>query len=384
MSDPREPINLFVPSYRVEECLAEIRECLEGGWTGLGFKTLQFEKMWKAYSGVQNAHMTNSATAALHLALRVLKQTGQWEDGDEVITTPLTFVSTNHAILYERLTPVFADVDETLCMDLTDAFMKVTSKTRAILFVGMGGNVGKMSDIRTYCRAKGLKFILDAAHMAGTYLWADHVGRPDDAACFSFHSVKNLPTADAGMVCFQNPALDALARRLSWLGIDKDTYTRTAERKKYAWKYEVPETGFKYHGNSVMAAMGIAQLRHLEEDNIIRRELAMRYDEVLKDGGAFYKRVPITDGCTPSRHLYQVLAEHRDELVDHLNSKNIFPGVHYIPNTEYPMYHRFGPTPPNAAMYSGKILSLPLHLRMTTAHVDRVASEIRSFYGKPL
>ena len=107
-----KPIQLFVPHFRIEECLAEIRECLEKGWTGLGYKTVAFETAWKAYTDLPYAHFLNSATAGLHLAVRLLKQRDGWREGDEIITTPLTFVSTNHAMLYENLHPVFADVDE--------------------------------------------------------------------------------------------------------------------------------------------------------------------------------------------------------------------------------------------------------------------------------
>ena len=109
-----KPIQLFVPTFRIDECLAEVRECLEKGWTGLGFKTTAFEDAWKAYTGLPHAHFLNSATAGLHLAVRLLKERHGWSDGDEIISTPLTFVSSNHAILYERLRPVFADVDEYL------------------------------------------------------------------------------------------------------------------------------------------------------------------------------------------------------------------------------------------------------------------------------
>lgn len=112
-----DAIQLFQPTFRVEECLAQIRECLEVGWTGIGFKTNEFESAWKDYTGLPHAHFLNSATSGLHLALQLLKDKYGWEDGDEVITTPLTFVSTNHAILYSNLRPIFADVDEFLCLD---------------------------------------------------------------------------------------------------------------------------------------------------------------------------------------------------------------------------------------------------------------------------
>ena len=96
-------INVFVPKFRTEEILEEIRECLDKGWTGMGFKTVEFEEAWKKYTNLPNAHFVQSATAGLHLALHIYKKMEGWEDNDEIITTPLTFVSTNHAIIYEGL-----------------------------------------------------------------------------------------------------------------------------------------------------------------------------------------------------------------------------------------------------------------------------------------
>ena len=110
MSDKN--IQLFVPTFRTEECLEQIRECLEKGWTGLGFKTVQFEEAWKEYTGLENAHYLNSATVGLDMAVDILKETKGWKDDDEIISTPMTFVSTNHAVLYNNMKVVFADIDE--------------------------------------------------------------------------------------------------------------------------------------------------------------------------------------------------------------------------------------------------------------------------------
>src|SRR5476649_2201798 len=110
-------IQLFTPTFRVEECLEEIRKCLEVGWTGLGFKTVEFEEAWKGYTNHRNAHFLNSATAGLNLALKIFKDEFGWRDGDEVISTPVTFISTNHAILHANMNVVFADVDHYGCLD---------------------------------------------------------------------------------------------------------------------------------------------------------------------------------------------------------------------------------------------------------------------------
>ena len=150
-------IQLFVPTFEIDECLSEIKECLEKGWTGIGYKTVEFEEAWKKYTRFNNAHFLNSATAALHLAVKVLKIQNNWEDGDEIISTPLTFVSTNHAIMYENLKVVFADVDEYLCLDPKDVENKITGKTKAIIFVGLGGNIGRYKEIVQICKKYSLK-----------------------------------------------------------------------------------------------------------------------------------------------------------------------------------------------------------------------------------
>jgi dTDP-4-amino-4,6-dideoxygalactose transaminase len=375
-----EPIHLFVPTFRVEEVLAEIRECLEKGWTGLGYKTVEIERRWREHSGLPHAHFLNSASSGLHLAVRLLRENGGWQDGDEVITTPLTFVSTNHAILYERLRPVFADIDEFLCLDPSSVAERIGARTRAVMFVGLGGNPGRYAEVRALCRERGLKLILDAAHMAGTWIGARHAGDDADVAVFSFQAVKNLPTADSGMICFADARLDEEVRKWSWMGINKDTYMRTLSVGTYKWRYDVEQVGFKYHGNSIMAAMALVGLRYLEEDNTLRRRLCARYDTRL-DGAPGVERVPLARGCTPSRHLYQVLVDERDDTMVRLNENDIYPGVHYWDNTFYRMYAAGSGTCPRARRASERLISLPLHLRLTEAGVDRVAATLRKVVG---
>jgi dTDP-4-amino-4,6-dideoxygalactose transaminase len=368
-------IQLFVPNFRVEECLNEIRECLEKGWTGLGFKTNQFEEAWKAYTGLSNAHFLSSNTVGLHLAIELFKSKYGWSDGDEIITTPLTFVSSNHAILYSRLTPVFADVDDSLCLDPESIAARITDKTRAVVFVGLGGNVGQYEKVLRLCRERGIKMILDAAHMSGSRFKGVHVGHDADAAVFSFQAVKNLPTADSGMICFQDVEDDTRARKMSWLGINKDTYARTASQGAYKWMYDVEEVGFKYHGNSIMAAIGLVQLKYLDNDNSYRRQLGNWYEELL-GGQEKVRLIPITPGCESSRHLFQIRVKNRDELMLALNEHDVYPGVHYRDNTEYRMYENEENRCPNARAASKEILSLPMHMRISRSDVELIAELI--------
>lgn len=374
-------IQLFVPTFRVDECLEGIRECLEKGWTGLGYKTIEIEESWKAYTGLPHAHFLASNTVGLHLAFHMLKKKYGWDDDCEVITTPLTFVSTNHAIVQSGLKPVFVDVDQYLCLDPVDVERKITEKTRAVIFVGIGGNTGQYPAIVNLCREKGLKLILDAAHMAGTRLDGRHVGHDADATVFSFQAVKNLATADSGMICFKDSEDDEWARKLTWLGINKDTYARTSSQGTYKWMYEVEELGFKYHGNSIMASIALVSLRYLDRDNSYRRQLAKWYEAELTQVPGI-QIIPIAKGCESSRHLFQIRVEKRDELMLALHENDIYPGVHYRDNTEYSLYSFGKGVCQNASNASKEILSLPMHMAVTNFDVKRIVSVLLSFSKK--
>ncbi|MDR3126315.1 MAG: DegT/DnrJ/EryC1/StrS family aminotransferase [Rickettsiales bacterium] len=374
-------IQLFVPAFRIDETLAEIRECLEKGWTGLGFKTVELEGKWREYTGLPNAHFLNSATAGLDLAVRVLKMRRGWVDGDEVISSPMTFVSTNHVILYNNMKPVFADVDEYLCLDPKSVAARITPKTRAVMFVGIGGNVGRLREMEKICADKKLALIIDAAHMSGTR-WRDGTtpgAGSADAIVYSYQAVKNMPTADSGMVCFRDPADDDLVRKLSWLGINKDTYARSINAKAaYKWRYDVEHVGYKDNGNAVMAAIGLVSLRYLDRDNAYRRQLAEWYDEGF-GGVKNVMPVPHSPECSSSRHLYQIAVDNRDELLMALNDVDIYPGVHYLDNTNYKMYSYAAGTCPNSHKASGRIMSLPMHINLSKADVDYIVENVRKY-----
>jgi dTDP-4-amino-4,6-dideoxygalactose transaminase len=372
-------INLFVPTFRNDEITDHIKECLDKGWTGLGFKTQEIEEAWKSYTGLPNAHFLNSSTSGLHLAVKILKDTNKWKDGDEIITTPLTFVSTNHAIVYENMKPVFADVDESLCLDPDSVESRITKKTRAVMFVGIGGNSGKIEDIIKICKKHKLKLILDAAHMAGTFIEIDgvikHAGNESDVSVFSFQAVKNLPTADSGMICFKNVDYDSLARKLSWLGIDKDTYQRTNDKGSYKWEYDVVDAGYKYHGNSIMASMALVGLKYLEFDNSYRRKISGMYESAFNKAGI--KSIKTTGSTSKSsRHLYQIRVKNRNKVMEYLNSQGIYPGVHYRDNTNYSLYSDQKGNCPMSYNLSEEVISLPLHMRLSDDDVKYVIEKV--------
>lgn len=373
-------IQVLKPKYHVEECLNEIRECLEKGWTGLGFKTIEFEEKWKQYTGHKNAHFLNSATVGLHLAVEILKKENKWNDGDEIITTPITFVSTNHSILYEKLVPRFADVDEYLCLEPEDVKRKINNKTRAIMFVGYGGRIGKLDKIIEICKENNLKLILDAAHMGGTKVNGITPGTWDgvDVTVYSYQAVKNLPTADSGMICFKNDEYDKICRKLTWLGINKDTYSRSSDKGTYKWKYDVEYLGYKDHGNSIMAAIGIVELKYLDVSNEYRRKLANKYDLLFeKNPKINIIKAPFREEC--SFHIYEIEVDRRDELLEFLQKNDIYPGVHYRDNTEYKMYSYDYGNCPNAHRISNRILTLPLHLELSEEDIVFIANKVLEF-----
>jgi len=382
-------INVLKPKYRTRKILSGIKECLDKGWTGIGFKTEEFESEWCKYTGLPHSHFISSNTAGLHLALEVFKRRYAWEEGSEVITTPLTFISSNHAILHSNLKPVFADVDESLCLSPLSILSKITPKTKAVMYVGIGGNTGELEEVERICLKHNLKLILDAAHMAGTKVnkvfhgvgsTEHHVGQEADVTVFSFQSVKNLPTADSGMICFRERENDSAVRKLSWLGINKDTFNRS-EQGTYKWKYNVDELGYKYHGNSIMASIGLVQLKYLDKDNAYRRKVARWYTEILKEMEKkdWLNLVPDSPlVSSSSKHLFQIRVNEklRDDLILTLQQNNIYPGVHYIDNTQYPMYKDAFGSCPNAHLFSNQLLTLPIHLGIKKKDVKRICNII--------
>ncbi len=327
-----DKIQVLKPKYRTEEILKEIQECLDTSWTGMGGKAIEFEEKWKDYADFEHAHFLQSATA--------------------------TFVSTNHAIMYENLKPVFADVDDSLCLDPESVLSNITDKTRAVMFVGIGGNIGQYQKIREICDLQNIPLILDAAHLAGT----------------------NLPTADSGMICFKDEEDDKLARQLSWLGIDKSTYDRY-NKGTYNWKYDVPNVGYKYHGNALMGAIGLVQLKYLDEDNQYRNLLSETYDyyfDILNLKSIQEVKNNLIKDSVHSRHLYPIRIKKglRDFVMEELSKRDIYCGVHYLDNTQYPMYNYAHGTCKNAHEISSELISLPLHLHMSKDDVKRIVIEI--------
>lgn len=371
-------IPMFAPVYDVDACLKEIKECLEKGWTGQGYKTISFEEEWKKYTGLPHAHFVTTATAGLNLAVETMKEVYGWMDEEEIISTPLTFVATNNCILFSKLSPVFADVDATLCLDPLDVKRKITPKTRAVIFVGIGGNIGHYYEIVKICKERNLKIILDAAHMAGTRVNGEMPGKEADAVVYSFHVTKNLSLAEGGMLCFKDKDLDTIVRNKTFNGIDKSHAPRHGE-KTSKWDYDVRYLADAYNGNSVIASIGLAQLPHLDEENKRRREIAGIYDNKFKKYENRVSLVDIPDNCESARWLYQIIVEKRDSLLEYMIEQGIGCGIHYPDNTIYWMYQSQAGKCKNARYYSEHLLTLPLHLKLTDDDINEIADKVITF-----
>jgi perosamine synthetase len=365
-------IPVFKPCFGEDEINA-LREPFETGWIGLGPKTVAFEEAFAAYIGVNHAAALNSCTAALHLAFEIVDV----KDA-EVITTPMTFVSTNHAILYGGGTPVFCDIEEdTLSIDADKIEALITPKTKAVVIVHFGGAPCDMDKIVDICKRHNLALIEDCAHACGGSYKGKKLGTFGDIGCFSFQAVKNLAVGDGGMLVCNDPIIDTKTRSLRWVGINKDTWSREeTDSKRYSWFYSVDALGYKYHMNDIAAAIGLVQLAKLETMNGRRRDICRRYAEAFAavDGlGLPRYRTGIEESAC---HNFVIRTKKRDWLNSELKQRGISTGVHYIPNNHYDMYKPFGaPTPVSDAVWQ-ELLTLPVYPDLTDEQLEYVVAAV--------
>ncbi len=367
-------IPLFKPSCGKEEIEA-VTEVLKSGWWGLGPKTKEFEEQFASYIGTKYAVCLNSATAALHLSLKIL----DLPEGSEIITTPVTFISTAFAIQYSNLKPVFADVcRDTLNIDPDDVRKKITPKTKAILPVHFGGHICDMDELMSIASRHNLFLIEDAAHAAGSSFNGKKAGSFGQFGCFSFHAVKNLAMGDGGMITLNDKKSYERLLRLRWLGIDKSTFSRKL-KSHYSWDYDVKELGFKCHGNDILSSIGLAQLEKLESTNKKRREIFKKYNEALKD----FVETPVwRQGHISACHNYIAKVEDRDALIEYLNTHDISAGVHYKPLYLHSYYKGLKTDCPITDQIWTKLISLPMFPDLKNEESDKLIECIKAFYGK--
>jgi len=306
--------------------------------------------------------------------------------GDEVITTPYTFIATIDAIILCNAMPVFVDVDpETFQIDPDKIEEKITPRTRAILPVHILGLPADMVKIMEIARKHNLLVIEDACHALGAKYKDTKIGdcRYSDMACFSFHPVKHITTAEGGMVTTSDPELAERYRRMSLHGIDKSGW------KRYefggSWFYDVQEIGYKYNLTDMAAAIGLTQLEKLDELDRRRSEIADRYAERLHgiDGLELPRTLPDRHHAW---HLYIIgvtdrSGASRDEMIARLADQGVATSVHFIPVHYHSHYgrrlgYRRGEFPHAESAFQ-RAVSLPLYPTMADEDVDYVAEAVR-------
>jgi perosamine synthetase len=363
-------IRLFKPSLGQEE-LDKIKEAFDRSWIGLGPLVSEFEEKWAKFVGAEIAIGLNSATAALHLALKVYS----FPKGKKVLVPSLTFSSTASAILYNDLIPVFVDSDPvTLGISLEDLDRKYDKECVAVMPVHYAGHPVPMEKLMPWARERNLKVIEDCAHTAGAEYKGKVLGTWGDIGCYSFEEKKLMTTGDGGMMVTNDPDLFNDVKAMRWVGIDKDNW-KTAQKytevNKDAmhWFYELSVLGYKYNMNDLAAAIGLVQMEKLPSFNARRTEIIRQYLNGLEGVYGILPLLPFE----PEKYHYQMFGirvEKRDEVMIYLKAKGIATGCHYTPLSLQPLFAPYGKNCPFIEQEAKKFITLPLHADLTDKEID--------------
>lgn len=390
---PEKIVPSFIPycQHSIEqEEIQEVVRTLKSAWLTSGPKTRSFEKNFADYIGCEHAVAVSSCTAALHLGLSVYGIGA----GDEVITTPLTFCATAEVIEYQRAKPVFVDIEpETFNIDPNLIEEKISSRTKAIIPVHYGGIPCDMSAIYDIADKHGLKVIEDAAHALGSVYQNKKIGSFGNPTAFSFYPTKNMTTVEGGVVTTNDAEIAEKLRVLSLHGISKDAWKRYSSEGQ--WYYEVHHLGYKYNFTDLQAALGIQQLKKLDNFNSIREDYAKVYFDALKDVPELqlpqlyhdYFAGLHKDGFKNSWHLFVVMLApnrlkiDRAQFIQELKTRGVGTSVHFIPLHVQPYYakkysYKEGDFPVAETVFS-KIISLPLYPKLTADEIERIISIVK-------
>ena len=361
--------------------IQEVVASMKSGWLGTGPKVAKFEQDFATYKGIQHAIAVNSGTAALHLGMIA----AGLKNGDEVITTPMTFCATVNAIIHAGALPVLADIDPaTLNIDPNEIEKKITSKTRAILPVHFAGRSCNMDALVEIAKKHDLRIIEDCAHAIETEYKGRKAGTFGDFGCFSFYVTKNVVTGEGGMVVAKNKEDIARIKMLALHGMSKDAWKRFSDE---GYKhYYVVECGYKYNMMDLQAAIGIHQLKRVETNWQRRQLIWQAYNDAFSDLPVGLP-APVERDTRHAYHLYTMLIDKektgisRDEFLDAMTANNIGLGVHYLSIPEHPYYQKtFGWKPedyPNAMRIGRQTVSLPLSAKLTDEDVGDVVKAVK-------
>ncbi len=373
-----------------EEDIAAVSEVLRGPYITCGPKVTEAERVLERYTGAKHAVVVNSGTSALHCAC-IAAGVGE---GDEVITTPITFAASANCALYCGAKPVFADIDpETYNIDPDSIRKCITDKTKAVIAVDFTGQAVKADEIRAICDEFGLVFIEDAAHSIGTKYNGKYVGNIADMTCFSFHPVKTVTAGEGGAILTNDDDLYTKLVLAHAHGITHDEALMEDAPHEGIWYYEEISLGYNYRMTDFQAALLISQMKRIDEFVSRRKEIVKRYDEAFANvpGIIVQKNIPESD---TSRHLYIIrldldkLTCTRREFFDAMSAENVQCQIHYVPVYWFPYYRHLGYEKglcPNAEEVYKGIMSIPLYPRMTDQDVEdtiHAVTKLATYYAK--
>ena len=368
-------IPLFKPFIGKDE-LKALEEIFKTGWLGIGPKTKEFEEKFSKFIGTKHAVGVNSCTSALDLALKILNI-----KNCDVLVPSITFASTALVALYNNCKPIFVDVDkDTLCMNVEDMKNKITSNTKAVIPVHLGGHPCDMDPIMEIAKEKDMVVIEDCANATGTKYKGRSVGNIGDIGCFSFEAKKNMTTGDGGMMTTNNSDIVKKLKRIRWVGMNRETWERLNDKEgKYSWYYEITDLGYKYNMNDIQAAIGLVQLNKFEFMKEKKDLIIKKYNEELSKISQI-KCPVVKEWADPSWWLHIIKAERRDDFISHMSKNGITTGVHFMPLYLHPLFKKYKNENPNADEVWKNIVSLPLFVEMTDEQVSTVLSEAKRFF----
>ncbi|WP_082593449.1 UDP-4-amino-4,6-dideoxy-N-acetyl-beta-L-altrosamine transaminase [Paenibacillus sp. Soil766] len=379
----REKLLAYGSQWISDADIEEVVLVLKSDYLTQGPTIAEFERSVAAVAGVEYAVAFCNGTAALHGACYAAGIT----EGDEVITTPLTFAASSNCVLYVGGTPVFADVDPTtFLLDLNEVKKKLTSKTKAIIPVDFTGQPIDMRKFKAFAEKNGLVMIQDAAHSLGASFAGEPVGAVADMTMFSFHPVKPVTTGEGGVIVTNNP--DYYRRLLLFRshGITRDHQAYTNESEG-PWYYEMQELGYNYRLTDLQAALGLSQMGRLGEFVQLRNNIAQTYSNLFEDleNEGLIRRPLVHAEAISGWHLYILhlqldhLTAGRKEIFEALRAENIGVNVHYIPVHLLPYYQRLGyekGSLPLAEQLYECFITLPLFPKMTEQDAKDVVNAV--------
>lgn len=365
-----------------EDDIEAVIQVLKSDYLTTGPNILEFEKAFAQYVGAEYAVSIANGTAALHAACFA----AGINEGDEVITTPITFAATANSVLYCGGQPVFADIDPvTYNIDPYEIRKRITTKTKAIIPVHFTGQPCEMEQIGKIAKEYKLIVIEDAAHAVGADYKGKRIGSISDMTTFSFHPVKHITTGEGGMITTNDEQLYKELLLFRSHGITRD---RDLMREEYQgpWYYEQLELGYNYRMTDIQAALGLSQLKKADKFIKRRREIADLYNQAFKDEANLIAPWQ-QDGCNSSWHLYVIrlylekLKCSRKDLFELLQQEKIGVNIHYIPVYKHPYYQKNGYREvicPNSEQFYDTCLSLPIFPKMSNEDVEDVIQSVKN------